>query len=65
LVQRTPPTADSQSTSGQSSQTRNSPFNAAASSAQTTNDVQRMVQQLIGGLGQNASINTITNVSRF
>lgn len=64
LVQRAPPTAtDTNSTpnaapSSQNSGTGRSPTSAGIFGGQGGQDVERLVQQLIGGLGQNASVTT-------
>ena len=71
LVQRTPPSAtDAQpQASPQPANPNPNIFNLSSGgifsglgSNQTYPDVQRMVQQLIGGLGQNATFNNATNV---
>ena len=64
MVQRAPPTAtDTNSTpnaapSSQNSGTGRSPTSAGIFGGQGGQDVERLVQQLIGGLGQNASVTT-------
>ena len=78
LVQRTPPSAtDAQpQASPQPSNPNPNPnpniFNLSSGSIfsglgsnQAYPDVQRMVQQLIGGLGQNATFNSATNVKKI
>lgn len=66
LVQRAPPTvtdtnqASNSAPSGQSQGAGRSPTGAGIFGSQGGQDVERLVQQLIGGLGQNASVTTST-----